>query len=117
MHYRNIQGLRAAAALMAFCRHLFWDIATMRMHRAKPWVMAIGISSGDIFSVISGLIIYHVVRRSAALLTPLMAIIGLGAGLLSYHFLERPLLRVFRAGRHALARGPDRVTHASHSPT
>jgi peptidoglycan/LPS O-acetylase OafA/YrhL len=63
--YRNIQGLRAVAALMVLASHLFWDIPPMQTHWAKPWVTAIGLSGVDIFFVISGFIIYHVSRRSA----------------------------------------------------
>jgi peptidoglycan/LPS O-acetylase OafA/YrhL len=65
-NYRNIQGLRAVAALMVLTSHLFWDIPPMRSHWAKVWFVAVGPSGVDIFFVISGFIIYHVTRRSAA---------------------------------------------------
>lgn len=64
-NYRNIQGLRAVAALMVLTSHLFWDILPMRTHWAKTWFTAVGPSGVDIFFVISGFIIYHVTRRSA----------------------------------------------------
>ena len=64
-NYRNIQGLRAVAALMVLTSHLFWDILPMRTHWAKVWFTAVGPSGVDIFFVISGFIIYHVTRRSA----------------------------------------------------
>ncbi|HVI53462.1 MAG TPA: acyltransferase [Luteibacter sp.] len=63
-NYRNIQGLRAVAALMVLASHLFWDIVPMRTHWAKPWFTAVGPSGVDIFFVISGFIIYQVTRRS-----------------------------------------------------
>jgi peptidoglycan/LPS O-acetylase OafA/YrhL len=65
-NYRNIQGLRAIAALMVLASHLFWDIVPMRTHWAKVWFVSVGPSGVDIFFVISGFIIYHVTRRSAA---------------------------------------------------
>lgn len=64
--YRNIQGLRAIAALMVFVSHLFWDIEPMRTHWARPWIGGVGPAGVDIFFVISGFIIYRVARRSAA---------------------------------------------------
>ncbi|HEY4292107.1 acyltransferase [Luteibacter sp.] len=66
IRYRNVQGLRAIAALMVFCSHLFWDIVPMRAHWARPFVTAYGRSGVDIFFVISGFIIYHAAKRSAA---------------------------------------------------
>jgi exopolysaccharide production protein ExoZ len=65
-NFQNIQGLRAIAALMVLTSHLFWDILPMRTHWAKTWFTAVGPSGVDIFFVISGFIIYHVTRRSAA---------------------------------------------------
>ena len=65
-NYRSIQGLRAIAALMVLSSHLFWDIVPMRTHPAGTWIEAAGPSGVDIFFVISGFIIYHVTRRSAA---------------------------------------------------
>ena len=65
MIYRNIQGLRAIAALIVLASHLFWDIVPMRTHWAKPYLAVIGFPGVDIFFVISGFIIYHVMQRAA----------------------------------------------------
>lgn len=64
-NYRNIQGLRAIAALMVLATHLFWDIEPMRAHWAEPFFAAVGPSGVDVFFVISGFIIFHVTRRAA----------------------------------------------------
>lgn len=64
--YRNIQGLRAIAALMVFISHLFWDIPPMRTHWARPYLGNVGPAGVDIFFVISGFIISRVAQRSAA---------------------------------------------------
>lgn len=66
MTYRNIQGMRAIAALMVVSCHMFWSLVPMRTHWAKPFFAAVGPAGVDIFFVISGFIIYHVVRRSVA---------------------------------------------------
>ena len=87
MNYRNIQGLRAVAALMVLTSHLFWDVPPMRTHWAKVWLTAVGPSGVDIFFVISGFIIYHVTRRSAAQ----AAVMGRGRA-----FLEFAMKRVIR---------------------
>lgn len=89
MRYRNIQGLRAIAALMVFCSHLFWDIAPMRTHRAKPWVTAIGLSGVDIFFVISGFIVYQVMGHSAAQ----VAVVGHARAALG--FAMKRILRIY----------------------
>lgn len=89
IRYRNIQGLRAIAALMVFCCHLFWDIAPMRKHWAMPYVTAIGVSGVDIFFVISGFIIYHAAKRSAA------QVDIVGRAQATYEFAVRRIIRIF----------------------
>lgn len=89
MNYRNIQGLRAIAALMVFASHLFWDIVPMRTHWAKPYATAIGPSGVDIFFVISGFIIYHVARRSAA------RVDSVGRGRAVYEFAIKRIIRIY----------------------
>ncbi len=89
MSYRNIQGLRAIAALMVFASHLFWDIIPMRTHWAKPYAGSIGQSGVDIFFVISGFIIYNVARRSAAQLN----IVGRGRAV--YEFAMKRIIRIY----------------------
>lgn len=64
MTYRNIQGMRAIAALIVVSAHIFQDIAPMRTHWAKTFFLVVGGTGVDIFFVISGFIIYHVMRRS-----------------------------------------------------
>ncbi|APG03189.1 hypothetical protein BJI69_04225 [Luteibacter rhizovicinus DSM 16549] len=88
-NYRNIQGLRAIAALMVLTSHLFWDMPPMRTHWAKPWFAAVGPSGVDIFFVISGFIIYHVTRRSAAR----AAVAGRGRAL--YEFAMKRVIRIY----------------------
>ncbi|HEY4092368.1 MAG TPA: acyltransferase [Luteibacter sp.] len=66
MSYRNIQGMRAIAALMVVSCHMFWNLGPMRTYWAKPFFTAIGPAGVDIFFVISGFIIYNVLRRSIA---------------------------------------------------
>lgn len=89
MNYRNIQGLRAIAALMVLSSHLFWDIEPMRSHWAQPWFGAIGPSGVDIFFVISGFIIYHVTRRAAGHAATL------GRGRTFYQFAMRRVIRIY----------------------
>jgi len=88
-NYRNIQGLRAVAALMVLTSHLFWDILPMRTHWAKPWFTAVGPSGVDIFFVISGFIIYHVTRRSAGQ----AALVGRRAAF--YEFAMKRFIRIY----------------------
>jgi exopolysaccharide production protein ExoZ len=88
-NYRNIQGLRAVAALMVLVSHLFWDITPMRTHWAKTWVTAVGISGVDIFFVISGFIIYHVTRRSAGQ----AALVGWRTAI--YEFAMKRFIRIY----------------------
>jgi exopolysaccharide production protein ExoZ len=89
MSYRNIQGLRAIAALMVFSSHMFWDIVPMRTHWAKPFIGAIGPSGVDIFFVISGFIIYNIARRSAAQMD------SSGRGRAVYVFAMRRIIRIY----------------------
>src|ERR1700754_4561371 len=65
MSYRNIQGMRAIAALVVVADHMFDNIEPMRTHWARPFVF-IGGAGVDVFFVISGFIIYHVMQRSIA---------------------------------------------------
>jgi exopolysaccharide production protein ExoZ len=65
MRYRNIQGLRAIAALMVVSVHIFQGNAPMHAHWAKPYSFIGGLGV-DIFFVISGFIIYNVTRRTIA---------------------------------------------------
>ena len=64
MTYKNIQGLRAIAALMVVSVHIFQANAPLHTHWARPIVSVVGGAGVDIFFVISGFIIYHVVQRS-----------------------------------------------------
>lgn len=65
MTYKNIQGMRAVAALIVFLAHVFYPIVPMRTHPLMPWVDAVGPGGVDIFFVISGFIICTVVSRTA----------------------------------------------------
>jgi peptidoglycan/LPS O-acetylase OafA/YrhL len=87
--YRNIQGLRAIAALMVFASHLFWDIEPMRSHWARPFLNAVGPSGVDIFFVVSGFIIWHVARRSAA------HVDALGRAGVLYEFAMKRAIRIY----------------------
>jgi exopolysaccharide production protein ExoZ len=87
--YRNIQGLRAIAALMVFASHMFWDIVPMRTHWARPYAVPIGLSGVDIFFVISGFIIYHVAKRSKAQVN------GMGRGRAVYEFAMKRIIRIY----------------------
>lgn len=58
MVYKNIQGLRAIAALMVVVGHVFWPLEPLRMHWAVPYVDAISPSGVDLFFVISGFVVY-----------------------------------------------------------
>lgn len=89
IRYRNIQGLRAIAALMVFCSHLFWDIVPMRTHWAKPFMTAYGRSGVDIFFVISGFIIYHAAKRSAVQ----AAVVGRTRA--AYEFTMKRIIRIY----------------------
>ncbi|RUL69003.1 acyltransferase family protein [Dyella choica] len=89
VNYRNIQGLRAIAALMVFASHMFWDILPMRTHWAKPFIVPIGPSGVDIFFVISGFIIYNVAQRSAA------QVDTAGRGRAVYEFVMKRIIRIY----------------------
>ena len=89
MNYRNIQGLRAIAALMVFAGHMFWDIIPMRTHWAKPYIVPLGPSGVDIFFVISGFIIYNVAKRSAA------QVGTVGRGRAVYEFVMKRIIRIY----------------------
>jgi peptidoglycan/LPS O-acetylase OafA/YrhL len=89
VNYRNIQGLRAIAALMVVASHMFWDIIPMRTHWAKPYVAAIGPSGVDIFFVISGFIIYNVAKRSAT------QVDIVGRGRTVYEFALKRIIRIY----------------------
>jgi exopolysaccharide production protein ExoZ len=89
MRYRNIQGLRAIAAMLVFCSHLFWDIVPMRTHWARPLVGGFGRSGVDIFFVISGFIIYHAVQRSAA------QVAMVGRAQAAYEFAMKRIIRIY----------------------
>jgi peptidoglycan/LPS O-acetylase OafA/YrhL len=67
MTYKNIQGMRAVAALMVFVTHIFYPIESMRTHWAAPYFDAVGPAGVDIFFVISGFIIFVVARRAGEL--------------------------------------------------
>ena len=58
MLYRNIQGLRAVAALMVVSSHTFWSLEPLRGH----WIVQLGDSIGpagvDLFFVISGFVVF-----------------------------------------------------------
>jgi len=64
MTYRNIQGMRAIAALMVVSCHMFWNLGPTRLYWVKPFFAAIGPAGVDVFFVISGFIIYNVLQRS-----------------------------------------------------
>ncbi|MER9346108.1 acyltransferase [Mesorhizobium sp. M0227] len=57
MFYKNIQGLRAIAALMVVFTHSFLPLTPMREHW-PPLVGAIGPSGVDLFFVISGFVVF-----------------------------------------------------------
>jgi exopolysaccharide production protein ExoZ len=89
MTYRNIQGLRAIAALLVVSCHMFWSIPPMRQHWAKPFFTAVGPMGVDIFFVISGFIIYHAMRRS------IVAMTAVSRGRAVYRFAMKRFLRIY----------------------
>lgn len=89
MTYRNIQGMRAIAALMVVSCHMFWSLVPMRTQWAKPFFAAVGPAGVDIFFVISGFIIYHVVRRSVASLEQV------GRGRAVFAFAMKRFIRIY----------------------
>ncbi|UVK49326.1 acyltransferase family protein (plasmid) [Mesorhizobium sp. AR07] len=58
MIYKNIQGLRAIAALMVVFSHSFWPLVPMRAHWSPVFVGAIGPAGVDLFFVISGFVVF-----------------------------------------------------------
>ncbi|WP_213948066.1 acyltransferase [Luteibacter sp. dw_328] len=88
MSYRNIQGMRAIAALMVVSSHIFENMAPMRTHWAKQFAF-VGGAGVDIFFVISGFIIYHVMQRSIAS----MDIVGKGPAV--YAFAMKRFIRIY----------------------
>lgn len=89
IRYRNIQGLRAIAALVVVSYHMFQYIPPMRTHWAEPFFAAVGGVGVDIFFVISGFIIYHVVQRSIA------SVDIAGKGTTVYAFAMRRFIRIY----------------------
>jgi len=89
MSYRNIQGMRAIAALMVVSCHIFQNIAPMRTHWAKPFLLAVGPVGVDIFFVISGFIIYQVTQRSIASMDTV------GKGRAVYTFAMKRIIRIY----------------------
>ncbi|MEN5106646.1 acyltransferase [Brucella anthropi] len=55
--FTNIQGLRAIAALMVVCDHIF-GLPIFQTHSLAPYARAIGPAGVDIFFVISGFVVY-----------------------------------------------------------
>jgi exopolysaccharide production protein ExoZ len=89
MSYRNIQGMRAIAALMVVSYHSFGEIPPMRTHWARPFFTLVGPVGVDIFFVISGFIIYRVMQRSITS----MAIVGRGRAV--YAFAMKRFIRIY----------------------
>ncbi|MFD2056547.1 acyltransferase family protein [Mesorhizobium calcicola] len=58
MIYKNIQGLRALAALMVVASHIYWPLVPMRSHWSQPFVSAVGPGGVDLFFVISGFVVF-----------------------------------------------------------
>lgn len=58
MVYKNIQGLRAIAALMVVIAHVFWPLEPLRAHWIVPYVDSVGPAGVDLFFVISGFVVY-----------------------------------------------------------
>lgn len=89
MSYRNIQGMRAIAALMVVSCHIFQNLEPMRAHWAKPFFLAVGPMGVDIFFVISGFIIYQVMQRSIASMD------AVGRGWAVYAFAMKRIIRIY----------------------
>jgi len=88
MTYRNIQGMRAVAALMVVSCHIFQNLESTR----TPWTTPFSFIGGvgvDIFFVISGFILYYVMQRSIAG----MAILGRRPAV--YAFAMKRLIRIY----------------------
>ena len=89
MTYRNIQGMRAIAALIVISAHIFQNITPMRTHWAKTFFSVVGGTGVDIFFVISGFIIYHVMQRSIASMDTV------GKGRAVYVFAMKRFIRIY----------------------
>ena len=89
MSYRNIQGMRAIAALIVVSAHIFQNIAPMRTHWTKTFLSVVGGAGVDIFFVISGFIIYHVMRRAIASMD------AVGKGRAAYVFAMKRFIRIY----------------------
>lgn len=89
MTYRNIQGMRAIAALIVIMAHIFPNIMPMHTHWVKTFFSVVGGTGVDIFFVISGFIIYHVMQRSIAS----MDTVGKGRAL--YAFAMKRFIRIY----------------------
>ncbi len=89
MTYKNIQGLRAIAALLVVSVHIFQGNAPLHEHWARPLFSVIGGAGVDIFFVISGFIIYHVMQRSVSS----MDIVGKWRAV--YVFAEKRFIRIY----------------------
>ncbi|MEI9407924.1 acyltransferase [Mesorhizobium salmacidum] len=63
MLYKNIQGLRAVAALMVVISHIYWPILPMRIHWTQQFVTAVGPGGVDLFFVISGFVVFLAAQR------------------------------------------------------
>lgn len=89
MTYRNIQGMRAIAALIVVSAHILQNIAPMGTHWARTFFSVVGGTGVDIFFVISGFIIYHVMRRS------IDGMDRVGKGRAVYTFAMRRFIRIY----------------------
>ncbi|PTR32900.1 peptidoglycan/LPS O-acetylase OafA/YrhL [Luteibacter sp. OK325] len=88
MSFRNIQGMRALAALMVVSCHIFQNLEPTRTPWTKPFSFVGGVGV-DIFFVISGFIIYHVMQRSISS----MDIVGRGPAI--YAFAMKRFIRIY----------------------
>lgn len=89
MSYRNIQAMRAIAALLVISCHSFQNLEPMRTHWARPFFLAVGPMGVDIFFVISGFIIYQVMQRSIASMG------AVGRGRAVYTFAMKRFIRIY----------------------
>ncbi|BDU18961.1 acyltransferase [Dyella sp. GSA-30] len=89
MSYRNIQGMRAIAALLVISCHSFQNLEPMRAHWARPFFLSLGPMGVDIFFVISGFIIYQVMQRSIASMDTA------GRGRVVYAFAMKRIIRIY----------------------
>jgi exopolysaccharide production protein ExoZ len=89
MTYRNIQGMRAIAALIVVLAHIFQNVTPMHTYWAKTFFSVAGGTGVDIFFVISGFIIYHVMQRSIASMDTV------GKGRAVYTFAMKRFIRIY----------------------